>query len=191
MPSRRQERVSKRIVQELVEALRNLKNTELGFITVTRCEVSPDLRHAKVFVSVWGEDDKRGKTMEELRRNASRLKGMIGRPLGTKVVPTLHFEFDDTVANADHMSRLIRDARQTDANPDPLTPEEIEAMTAAKADRGKFAGGGAPDGDDLFDAARMDVEEELFGDDMDDPEWRPINLDELPDDGDDEEDDEG
>lgn len=187
MPSRRQERVSKRIMQELVDALRNLKNVNLGFITVTRCEVSPDLRHAKVFVSVWGEDDKRDRTMEELRRNASRLKGMIGRPLGTKVVPNLHFEFDETVVNTDLMSRLIRDARQTDSNPNPLTPEEIEAMTAANAGKGKYAGKDAPEGDDLFDAARMDVEDELFGDDADDPEWRPINLDELPDDGDDDE----
>lgn len=185
MPSRRQERVSKRIIQELVEAVRNLKNVDLGFITVTRCEVSPDLRHAKVFVSVWGDDGKREKALEELRRNASRLKGMIGRPLGTKVIPSLHFEFDDTVATADQMSRLIRDARQTDANPEPMTPEEMAALTAPVSGKGKYSGEGRPEGDDAFDAARLDVEEELFGDeDDDDPDWKPINLDELPDDED-------
>lgn len=191
MPSRRQERVSKRIMQELVEAFRNLKNADLGFITVTRCEVSPDLRHAKVFVSVFGDDERRDKTMEALRHNASRLKGMIGRPLGTKVVPTLHFEFDDTVANADAMSRLIRDARSTDANPAPLTEEEAAALSGGgRRDGQKRSRADDRDAEDVFDEARMDVEEELWGDEEedDDPAWRPINLDELPDDsGDDDE----
>lgn len=181
MPSRRQERVSKRVMQELVEAFRDLKNADLGFITVTKCEVSPDLRHAKVFVTVYGDEDRRRRTLDTLKHNASRLKGMIGRPLGTKVVPTLHFEFDESVANADYMSRLIRDARQTDSDPTPLTAEEAEALTAA-ADKGN-AGVERFVPTDAFDEARMDVEEELFGDeDDDDPDWRPINLDELPDD---------
>ncbi len=184
MPTRRQERVAKRIVQELVEALRDLKNVDLGFVTLTRCEASPDLRHAKVFVSVWGDDETRDRTLETLRRNASKLKGMIGRPLGTRVVPTLHFEIDASIANAAEMSRLIRDARSTDKNQEPLTPEEAAALTAAAAGAGgRFAGEDAPEAGDVFDAARMDVEEELFGDaGDDDPDWKPINLDELPED---------
>lgn len=197
--NRRQERVSKRIMQELVEAFRNLKNVDLGFITITKCEVSQDLRHAKVLVSVWGDGAKQASAMKELHRHASKLKGMIGRPLGTKVVPDLHFEFDESIANADRISRLIKDARRTDANPNPLTPEEIAALTTtggivSKKDRDirdirdpRIA---AASGKDAFDAARMDVEEELFGEatdeadggEDDDPDWRPINLDELPED---------
>lgn len=189
MPSRRQERVAKRIMQELAEAFRNLKHANLGFVTITKCEVSPDLRHAKVFVSVWGDDAERERSLNVLKNHASRLRGMIGRPLGTKVVPALHFEFDESIANADRMSRLIRDARQTDLNPNPLTPEEEEAFAAAAAidaaRKGKGAHDGTGEGDeDIFDAARRDVEDELFDDNEedDDPDWRPINLDELPDD---------
>lgn len=183
MPSRRQERVSKRIIQELVEAIRDLKNADLGFITVTRCEVSPDLRHAKVFVSVYGDEERQKKSLDALRHNASRLKGLIGRPLGTKVVPSLHFEFDDTIANADAMSRLIREARNTDAHPEPLTEEEAAALSGAGAAKAKRP----VTGGDLFDEARMDVEEDLWGEEGedDDPAWRPINLDELPDDDED------
>lgn len=178
MPTRRQERVSKRIMQELVDAFRNLKNVNLGFVTVTKCEVSPDLRHAKVFVSVWGDEAERERSLNLLKNNASKLRGIIGRPLGTKVVPSLHFEYDDSVATADHISRLIRDARQTDVNPNPLTPEEEEALLASHA-------ASRPDtppasDDDVFEAARREVEEELFDDEDDDPDWRPIDLDELP-----------
>lgn len=183
MPTRRQERVAKRVMQELVEAIRDLKNVNLGFITITRCEVSPDLRHAKVFVSVWGEDAQRERTLDALRQNASRLKGAIGRPLGTKVVPSLHFEFDDTIATADHMSRLIRDARNTDANPAPLSPEEEAALVGGNA--GPVKAGLTAGAVDAFDEARMEVEDDLWGDDdgyEDDPDWKPINLDELPDD---------
>lgn len=184
MPSRRQERVAKRIMQELAEALRNLKHTQLGFVTITQCDISPDLRHAKVLVSVWGDDEEQQRTLGVLKHNASRLKGMIGRPLGTKVIPDLHFEFDESIANADRMSRLIRDARLTDSNPNPLTPEEQEALAGRTGDStaGKFRRSDDCDVD-VFETARHDVEEELFGDDLnDDPDWRPINLDELPDD---------
>lgn len=184
MPTRRQERVSKRIMQELVDAFRNLKNADLGFITITRCEVSPDLRHAKVFISVFGDDKRIEKTLGELRQNATRLKGLIGRPLGTKVIPTLHFEYDDAIASADAMSRLIRDARSTDSNPTPLTPEEVLELAGGKTPERQSAG---RVGGDLFEQARMDVEEDLLGGD-EDPDWRPINLDELPEDEDEDED---
>lgn len=185
MPSRRQERVSKRITQELVEALRNLKHVRLGFITITKCEVSPDLRHAKVFVSVWGEEGEKERNLTVLRQHASRLKGMIGRPLGLKVTPDLHFEFDDSLATADHISRLIRDARQTDADPTPLTPEEERELQLARPGEssGRRRGGDDSEAFDPFEEARLDVEDELLDED-DDPDWKPINLDELPDEDD-------
>lgn len=191
MPTRRQERVAKRIIQETVEALRGLKHVKLGFVTVTRCEVSPDLRHAKVFVSVFGDDAEQEKNLLLIRQNASKLRGMIARPLGIKVTPQLHFELDETIATADRMSRLITDARSTDADPTPLTPEEAAALAAAPAGQGKKRKSvDFPDGDEtdsLFDEAMRDVEDELLGEsDDEDANWTPINLDELPDDEDDE-----
>jgi ribosome-binding factor A len=189
MPTRRQERVSKRITQELVEATRDLKNSaELGFLTFTRCEVSQDLRHAKVFISVFGKEGEQDRTLALLRRDANKLKTMIARPLGTKTVPSLHFEIDDTVANADMMNRLIKDARATDANQEPMSEEEAAAFAAARLGKTFAPAGVSPEGVDPFDAARMDVEEEVLGEDDasdfgdDDPDWKPVNLDELPDD---------
>lgn len=189
MPSRRQERVAKRVVQELVEAFRNLKNAHLGFITVTRCEMSPDLRHAKVFVSVFGTDEERERSLNTLKNNASKLRRMIGRPLGLKVLPDIHFEIDESLATADRISRLIRDARNTDSNPVPLTPEEIAALTAAGAPVHGARFKSIDKDADPFDTVRQEVEDELLGDMDDDPDWRPINLDDLPDDDGEEDDD--
>ncbi|MDR0362120.1 MAG: 30S ribosome-binding factor RbfA [Planctomycetota bacterium] len=188
MPSRRQERVAKRIVQEAVAALRDLKHVRLGFITVTRCEVSPDLRHAKVFISVFGDDAERERTLNLVKGNASRLRGMIGRPLGLKMTPELHFAFDDTIATSDQINRLIKTARESDPHPEPLTGEEAAALVAASRPH-RSAGRRRRDVDaDPFEAVRFDVEEELLPDD-DDPAWRPIRLDDLPEDDDDDEDD--
>lgn len=189
MPTRRQERVAKRIIQETVEALRNLKHVKLGFITVTKCEVSPDLRHARVFLSVLGTDEERDHTLRLIHGNASRLRGMVSRPLGLKVMPQLHFELDESIATADRIGRLIRDARRTDSNPNPLTPEEAAAFAAAN-DKSRRSAGRPPDeGEEEFDpfeAARIEVEDELLVEDGDeeDDAWRPIDLDELPDDDD-------
>lgn len=186
MASRRQERVAKRVVQELTEAFRNLKHVNLGFITVTKCEMSPDLRHAKIFVSVWGDEDEQRRNLHILHQNASKLRSMIGRPLGLKVLPDLHFEFDESLATADRISRLIRDARSTDANPNPLTPEEEAELLAKAGSIGDAALEVMPE--DPFEAVRMDVEDELL-DMAEDPSWRPVNLDELPDDEDEDESD--
>lgn len=196
MPSRRQERVAKRIVQELVGALRNLKHADFGFVTVTRCEISPDLHQAKVFVSIWGDEAEHAKNMELLNRNRLRIKSMIARPLGLKVMPDLHFLMDETIATSDRISRLIRDARQTDSNPNPLTPEEEAAFQAQFARAGKPAGGrpdGAADagetGDaDPFEAVRQEIADDLL-EDENDPAWQAIDLDALPEE--DDEDDEG
>lgn len=184
MPSRRQERIAKRVIQELVEAVRNIKNADFGFLTFTRCEMSPDLRHAKVFVSIFGSEEQKENGLAQLRQNTPRLRRMIGRPLGIKVLPEIHFEFDDTLETADRISRLIREARSTDMHPEPLTPEEADALRKAGAPVGTRADGAALD---PFELIRMDVQEELELDDQpaDDPAWQPIDLDSLPDEEDD------
>jgi ribosome-binding factor A len=168
MPTRRQERVGKRIIQELVDAFHNLKHVDLGFLTITGCLVSPDFRYAKIEVSVYGEESDKTRVLEELTRNASRLRRMIGRPLGLKVVPELSFELDSSLETAARISRLIREARLTDANPDPLPSEAVPSPAPIVLEV------------EPFEAARKIVEAELLDSD-DDPAWRPINLDALPD----------
>lgn len=116
MPTRRQERVNNRIVQEVSEVVRELKDPRIGFVTITRAEVSPDLRHADVFFSVLGDETTAQETTEGIQHSARHIQRDIGPRLGLKYTPELHFKYDMNIQYADRMSRLIQEARDSDPN---------------------------------------------------------------------------
>jgi ribosome-binding factor A len=76
-------------------------------ITVTEVRVSPDLRHATVFVQPLGGNDE-APVIDALKRHAKYLKGELGKRLRTKFTPELVFRLDDTFANATHIDNLLR-----------------------------------------------------------------------------------
>lgn len=189
MPSRRQERVAKRVIEETTEALRMIKDPRLGFVTVTSCEVSPDLRHAKIGVSVLGSDEEKVRSLGIIKNFASRMRGKVGRSLGLKATPDLHFALDSSVETADSIGSLIRNARMTDANPEDLSAEEQAAFIASMAQKAKHPAKPADDDGDAWfgdedewfgngdeDSAGDDeATEEEQEDDADDPDWRPVD----------------
>jgi ribosome-binding factor A len=126
MPTRRQERVNGRIVEEVSTALRELKdpNLDLERITVTGAEVAPDLRDARVYVSVLGPPEMLEKNLDVLRRARKLLRARVGKRLGLKFSPDLHFQKDRSAARAVEISHLIEAARASDPNPGELPGEE-------------------------------------------------------------------
>jgi ribosome-binding factor A len=95
-------------------------------ITVTQVKVSPDLRHATVYVEPLGGVDE-APVLEALKRHARYLKGALGKTLRTKYTPELVFRLDDTFANASRIDALLRSprvARDLRAEPAEPTPEE-------------------------------------------------------------------
>ena len=105
----RMRRVNESIREVLSEGVLELKDPRLGFVTVTAVRTSPDLRHAKVFVSVLGSERKREQSLEALEAAHGLLQGRIARQLRMKRTPTLSFEYDPTVAEGVRMSKLIDD----------------------------------------------------------------------------------
>jgi ribosome-binding factor A len=103
----RMRRVNESVRQVLSEALLELKDPRIGFVTVTGIETSPDLRHARVFVSVLGGDRKREKSMAGLEAAHGVLQARISRELRLKRTPQLRFEYDPSVEHGVRMSRLI------------------------------------------------------------------------------------
>lgn len=147
MGTRRQARINSRIVRDISEFIRGIKHDELGFVTITRCEVAPDLRDARIFVSVYGDQAEVDRNLQILERAKGYLRSRLGKSLQTRIVPQLIFEQEKQIAIADEMNRLINEARASDPHHD--APEDTE-----NAD-GKNTPDEGPVGD--FPAGRSDL----------------------------------
>ena len=84
-----------------------LQDPRIGFVTVTAVETSPDLRSARVFVSVLGTEDEREATLVGLRSSHGVLQARIAREMRLKRTPTLTFHYDDTAERAERVTRLM------------------------------------------------------------------------------------
>jgi ribosome-binding factor A len=94
---------------------RDLKDPRVGFVTVTEVRTSPDLRHARVFVSVLGTADEQSATLEGLRSAHGILQARVARELRMKRTPALTFELDDTAERAARLEALIDEVRRDGA----------------------------------------------------------------------------
>ena len=103
----RMRRVNEAVRQVLSEAVGELEDPRIGFVTVTGVETSPDLRHARVFVSVLGSEEKRQQRLAGLEAAHGVLQGRLGRELRLKRTPQLSFEYDPTVERGVRMTQLI------------------------------------------------------------------------------------
>jgi ribosome-binding factor A len=84
-----------------------LKDPRVGFTTVTDVKTSADLRHARVYVSVLGDDERRQSTLQGLRSAHGFLQGRLAAQLRLKRTPTLEFYYDDTAERAQRVNALI------------------------------------------------------------------------------------
>lgn len=85
----------------------DLKDPRVGFVTVTGVKTSPDLRHARVYVSVLGADAEREESMDGLRSAHGFLQGRLASELSLKHTPSLTFEYDPSVDRGMRISELL------------------------------------------------------------------------------------
>jgi ribosome-binding factor A len=100
-------RVNESLREVLSEALPELKDPRIGFVTVTGVEASPDLRQARVYVSVLGSERKRRETLKGLSAAHGVLQARLSRELRMKRTPQLSFEYDPSVERGMRVSQLI------------------------------------------------------------------------------------
>jgi ribosome-binding factor A len=98
-------------VREVLSArlAEGLKDPRIGFVTVTSVDTSPDLRHARVFVSVLGDAAQREQTLAGLQSSHGYLQGRIAVELRLKRTPTLEFVYDESVDRGMRISELLED----------------------------------------------------------------------------------
>ena len=105
----RTERVGEGFREILAEAIHKLKDPRIGFVTVTSVETSPDLRSARVYVSVLGGRTEREAALAGLRSSHGVLQATVAREMRIKRTPTLRFLYDETPERGVRISRLLDD----------------------------------------------------------------------------------
>ena len=107
---RRINEVLREVIGSAISA--DLKDPRIGFVTVTSVETSPDLRAAKVFVSVLGSAEEREATLAGLSSSHGVLQSRIASETRMKRTPTLSFHYDDTIEKGMRISRLLDEPDQ-------------------------------------------------------------------------------
>jgi ribosome-binding factor A len=114
-PSHRPERVAELIRQTVGAFLTgDVRDPRIGFVTVTGVEVSPDLTHANVRVSVMGSDEEKAKSLEGLGSAARYLRAQLSRELTLRTSPELHFHLDRGIEHAQRIDRVLKELKESD-----------------------------------------------------------------------------
>jgi len=104
----RPERVAEEFREILAEEIGRLNDARVGFITVTRVEVPPDLRRATIYYTVLGEDRDHRRTQAGLRSATAHLRSVLGRQVRLKFTPELEFLEDVGLSQVERVAELLR-----------------------------------------------------------------------------------
>lgn len=118
MSIRRQRKVSSLLRDEISQIIQQeMKDPRLGFVSITRVDVSPDISSARVFVSIFGTEQEQGDALEALVGATGFIRHILAPRLSMRTIPQIHFQLDQSMQHAENISRLLNelndDAEQT------------------------------------------------------------------------------
>ncbi len=123
----RQEKLGGMIALELSDLLRTrVKDPRVGFASITHVEVSGDLRHAKVFVSVMGTPEEQAETMQGLRNATGFLRHELAERIVLRYMPNIVFKLDTSIEEGVRMLALIQKVEEEDSKLPKNTIAEVE-----------------------------------------------------------------
>ena len=170
MSTRRMAKVNEAIRESIAtEALFGLKDPRVKNVTVLRAEVSPDLRTAKVYVSVRGDEKTQLLTMHGLRSAKGYLQSKLADRLQTRYTPVLTFVLDQSVKITAQTSAVI-DKAMRDSGLRPSSEDEIATDEAVEDDAFEEGEEDLDSADDLSEAADQDGIDALADDEVEDHE---------------------
>ena len=124
----RPERVADSIRAEVSTMIaRELHDPGVGFVTITRVQVSPDLHHARIFYTRLGDAAARKNTARALERAAGFMRRQIGQRLRLRRAPEVTFEFDESIGHQDRVEQLLREIADQPVAPNaPSAPSSTD-----------------------------------------------------------------
>jgi ribosome-binding factor A len=130
--SQRTERVDELLRQEIGALLaKEIADPRIGFATITDVETSPDLRHAKVWVSVIGQKGDRDETLRALADAMPFIRHELGKRLRIKRIPALHVRLDDSAERGTRVLHLLQEL-EAGADPNEIEPYDESLPTPVK-----------------------------------------------------------
>lgn len=115
----RTDRINEQLRQEIALLLREIRDPRVGMVTVTAVKASPELDHARVFVTMLGDESGRAESVAGLQSAAAFVRGQLGRRLHMRRIPELHFEVDRTLEEATRIETLLREVSPPPADDEP------------------------------------------------------------------------
>ena len=110
MSGRRRERVGDLLRDEVSEIIqREMSDPRLGFVSITRVELSPDLKYARMYISVMGDEDERASAMVALNNASGFIRRQLAPRLRMRVIPDVSFRLDRSMEHAENVARILRD----------------------------------------------------------------------------------
>lgn len=115
MASHRANRVAEEIKREVTQMLRDeIKDPRIGFVTVTGVEVTPDIRYAKVFFSVYGNEESKAQSMEALEKARGFVRSELGKRMRLRYTPEISFKFDTSIEYGAKIMKLLEGVKETE-----------------------------------------------------------------------------
>jgi ribosome-binding factor A len=144
----KQAQVARRVQELTAQAVRKLKDPRVGMVTITDARMTPDLREATVFYTVFGSEEEATASAAALDRATGHLRTTVGRALGMRHTPALTFVADTVPEHANRIEALLQEAARSDeqvrtiaqgaryaGDPNPYREDEDEAAEDESADR--------------------------------------------------------
>ena len=110
----RMRRVNELLREVIADEVARLKDPGLGFVTITGVDTAPDLRAARVYYTVLGDDEQREDTRAALGRATSRIRAATGEQVRLKYLPSLDFVYDESIERGIRMEQLLRSLGEED-----------------------------------------------------------------------------
>jgi ribosome-binding factor A len=100
----------KKVVAGIIE--KELKDPRIGFVTVTSVELSNDLRYAKIYVSIYGDEKQKKDSLEGLRKATGFVRKEIGKRIKLRYTPEIEFKFDSSIEHGAKIAKLLSEVKE-------------------------------------------------------------------------------
>ncbi|ADG82235.1 ribosome-binding factor A [Thermincola ferriacetica] len=117
MSGHRASRVAEAIKKEVTQMLGGeIKDPRIGFVTVTGVEVCPDLRHARIYISVYGSDEEKAQTLQALNKAKGFVRSELGKRIRLRYTPEVEFRFDESIERGARIMELLNRVQKDGGN---------------------------------------------------------------------------